>query len=50
MRGEHGESGKRWAPQYLPNTLARGVMGDMSPYPTVHNVMMAHHMLCGIDW
>lgn len=30
----------------LPHSLPRGVTGLMSPYPTVHNVMIAHHILC----
>jgi len=49
MHGGQGDGKKRWTSQYLPNTLPRGEMGDMSPYPTVHSVMIAHHMLCGMD-
>ena len=32
-----------------PTTLPIGVCGDISPYPTVVIVIIAHHNECGID-
>lgn len=36
-------------PQSAPTNIPRGVLGTMSPYPTVHIVTTAHQMESGME-